>query len=76
MELLTLIQTKNIKKRLPIVLYERDFWENVINWDYHVDTGIISPEDLKLFHISKNINDAYNYVITFIKKRQLKGPNF
>ena len=34
MELLTLIQTKKIKKRLPIVLYGTEFWNSVVNWDY------------------------------------------
>ena len=57
MELLTLIQTRKIKKRLPIVLYGKDYWKNVINWKYLVDIGTISKEDLKLFHISDEINE-------------------
>jgi|TARA_B110000438_G_scaffold30528_2_gene29906 uncharacterized protein (TIGR00730 family) len=76
MELLTLIQTEKIKKRLPIVLYGKEFWENVVNWDYLVDIGTISPEDLDLFRISDDIDDAFNYVTDFITKNQLKGPNF
>ena len=76
MELLTLIQTKKIKKRLPIVLYGKEFWEKVVNWDYLVDIGTISPEDLKLFYISNDIDDTFNYVTGFIMKNQLKGPNF
>jgi len=76
MECLTLIQTQKIKKRLPIVLYGEKFWENVVNWDYLVDVGTISEEDLNLFHISDDINDTYQYVTNFIEKYQLKGPNF
>ncbi len=76
MELLTLIQTEKIKKRLPIVLYGKEFWQNVVNWEYLVDVGTISPEDLDLFHISEDIDDAYKYVTTFIEQHQLKGPNF
>ena len=76
MELLTLIQTEKIKKRLPIVLYGKEFWEKVVNWDYLVDIGTISPEDLDLFHISDDINDTFNYVTKFIETNQLKGPNF
>ena len=76
MELLTLIQTEKIKKRLPIVLYGKEFWEKVVNWDYLVDIGTISPEDLDLFHISDDINDTFNYVTNFIETNQLKGPNF
>ena len=76
MELLTLIQTRKIKKPLPIVLYGKDFWENVINWDYLVEVGTISPEDLDLFHISDDVNDTFDYVTNFIESNQLKGPNF
>ncbi|MBT4752804.1 MAG: LOG family protein [Candidatus Marinimicrobia bacterium] len=76
MECLTLIQTQKIKKRLPIVLYGKEFWENVVNWDYLVEIGTISEDDLNLFHISDDINDTFNYVTHFIEKHQLKGPNF
>ena len=72
----TLIQTQKIQKRLPIVLYGKEFWNNVINWDYLVESGTISEDDLNLFHISDDINDTYNYVTKFIEKHQLKGPNF
>jgi predicted Rossmann-fold nucleotide-binding protein len=76
MELLTLIQTDKIKKRLPIVLYGSDFWNNVVNWDYLVDCGTISESDLDLFHISDNIDDSYDYIIKYIEAHKLKGPNF
>lgn len=76
MEVLTLIQTGKIKKRLPIVLYGKEFWENVVNWDYLVEIGTISKTDLDLFVITDNIEDTYNYVINFIDDNQLKGPNF
>ena len=76
MEVLTLIQTEKIKTKLPIVLYGKDFWENVVNWDYLVDIGTISPEDLDLFHISNDMDDTFQYVTDFIKKNALEGPNF
>ena len=76
MELLTLIQTEKIKKRLPIVLYGKEFWEKVVNWDYLVEIGTISPEDLDLFYISDDVNDTFKFVTDFLKKNQLKGPNF
>jgi len=76
MELLTLIQTRKIKKRLPIVLYGKEFWEKIINWNYLVDIGTISKEDLKLFHISDDIQDTYTYITRFLEEQQLKGPNF
>ncbi len=76
MELLTLIQTKKIKKPLPIVLYGKEFWENVVNWDYLVEVGTISPEDLDLFIISDDVKETYDYITDFINTNNLKGPNF
>ena len=76
MELLTLIQTRKIKKRLPIVLYGKHYWKNVINWKYLVDIGTISKEDLKLFYISDEINDSYTFITSFLEKQELEGPNF
>jgi len=76
MELLTLIQTEKIKKRLPIVLYGKEFWENVVNWEYLAEIGTISPKDLDLFHISDEIGDTFQYVTDFLNNNELKGPNF
>ena len=76
MELLTLIQTKKIKKRLPIVLFGSEFWNSVVNWNYLVECGTISKDDLDLFYISDNVEDAYNYIIKYIEEYKLKGPNF
>tara|TARA_Y100001970_G_scaffold77905_1_gene99148 strand:- start:1996 stop:2553 length:558 start_codon:yes stop_codon:yes gene_type:complete len=76
MEVLTLIQTEKIKTQLPIVLYGKEFWENVVNWNYLVEIGTISPEDLDLFHISDDIEDTFQFVTNFINENALKGPNF
>ena len=76
MELLTLIQTKKIKKRLPIVLFGSEFWNSVVNWNYLIECGTISEDDLDLFYISDNVEDAYNYIIKYIEEYKLKGPNF
>ncbi|MBT3215924.1 MAG: TIGR00730 family Rossman fold protein [Candidatus Marinimicrobia bacterium] len=76
MELLTLIQTKKIIKKIPIVLYDSTFWNNVINWDYLVKSGTISKSDLSLFKTCDTVDQAYKYLTAHITKHQLKGPNF
>lgn len=49
MEVLTLRQTHKTIKPLPIILYSTKYWKNVINFDFLVEQGTISPQDLKLF---------------------------
>ncbi|MCC5991583.1 MAG: TIGR00730 family Rossman fold protein [Rhodobacteraceae bacterium] len=56
-ETLTLIQTDRMKK-MPFVLFGRDFWEKVINWQALAEAGTISPEDLKLFHVVETAQEA------------------
>jgi hypothetical protein len=76
MELLTLIQTRKIRKKIPIVLFDNEFWSKVVNWEFLVDSGTISRKDLKLFKICNAVDEAYQYLTQQITKNQLKGPNF
>ena len=49
MESLTLTQTGRVDKHMPIVIYGREFWEDLINLDRLSYWGMISPEDRDLF---------------------------
>jgi len=60
-ELLTLIQTGKIKP-VPIVLFGRDFWTRVVNFDALVEEGTISPDDLDLFKFVETAEEAWDYV--------------
>jgi uncharacterized protein (TIGR00730 family) len=60
-ELLTLIQTGKIKP-LPIVLFGREFWERVVNWQALADEGTINPDDLHLFRFVETAEEAWAYV--------------
>lgn len=60
-EILTLIQTMKMPAK-PIVLYNSDFWNNVVNFDKMVEYGTISPGDLDLFTITDSVDDACDYI--------------
>jgi len=76
MEALTLIQTKKLRKQIPIVLFDSHFWNNVVNWEFLVDKGVISRSDLDLFHFCDSVDDAYKYLTKKITSTHLRGPNF
>ncbi len=61
-ELLTLIQTQKIEKPLPLVLYGKAFWDDVLDLDALVRWGTISPEDVGLLRISDSPDDAFEYL--------------
>ncbi|MCB9914625.1 MAG: LOG family protein [Planctomycetes bacterium] len=63
MEVVTLVQTLKIKKRLPIVLYGTEYWDKVINFQPMIDFGTISPEDVNLFHRTDSVDDAYEFLV-------------
>jgi len=50
MELLTLKQTGKLDRPIPILLYGSAYWKEVINFEALVRHGMISAEDLQLFH--------------------------
>lgn len=59
MELLTLVQTKKILKPMPILLYGEEYWSKIINFQAMVDAGMISEEDLNLFHFVNTPEEAF-----------------
>ena len=61
-ELLTLIQTRKTDKKMPIVLYGEEFWNDVLNIDAMVRWGTISREDLELFHSCSTPQSAFDYL--------------
>ena len=56
-EALTLIQTGRMK-RVPFLLFGKDFWERIINWEALADAGTISREDLDLFRFVETAEEA------------------
>ena len=63
MEVVTLVQTLKIKKRMPIVLFGTKFWSEVLNLEPLVRYGVISAEDVNLFYRTDSVQDAYDYLI-------------
>lgn len=60
-EALTLIQTGRME-RVPFLLFGRDFWERVINWDALAEAGTISAEDLDLFRFVDSAAEAVELI--------------
>ena len=81
-ELLTLAQTEKLAKRMCIVVYGKDYWDRVINFQAFVDAGTISPKDLELFFWANTPEEAFEYLRADLTKHHLepqtvrdKGPD-
>jgi hypothetical protein len=63
-ESLTLIQTGRMQ-RVPFLLFGREFWERIINWEALADAGTISDEDLDLFRYVETAEEAIELIETW-----------
>ena len=57
-ETMTLVQTGKSRRR-PIMLFGRDYWRKLIDFEHLVDTGMINPEDVGLFHYVESAEEAW-----------------
>jgi len=76
-EAITLIQTKKIG-RFPIVLVGTKYWSGLFDWVTEVmlnEEHNISPEDLNIFRIVDEAEEAVGYIDQFYS-RYLLSPNF
>jgi uncharacterized protein (TIGR00730 family) len=72
MEILTLVQTKKLNKKIIIVLYGSQFWKEVINFDALVRHGTISPDDLNLFEFADDVDTAQRILQEGLMKYHLQ----
>ncbi|MDE2411086.1 MAG: TIGR00730 family Rossman fold protein, partial [Sphingomonadales bacterium] len=64
MELLTLVQTGKMKP-IPILLFGREFWNRVINFEAMAEDGVINPADLELFRWVETADEAWKIICEF-----------
>lgn len=73
-ETLTLMQTRKVNGETPIILFGKEFWNELINFDTLVEWGMISEKDLNYIHITDSVEDAFNFVVDEVQKLQ-KSPS-
>jgi len=75
-EAMTLIQTRKINA-FPLVLIGSEYWGGLIDWikNTMIREGTISEEDVDLFHLTDDTDEAVQIVCDFYQKHTL-SPNF
>lgn len=61
---LTLVQT-NKTSHLPIILFGKDYWTQLINFDLMVAEGVIDPPDLELLRFADTAEDAWRMIQSY-----------
>ncbi len=70
-EVLTLLQTKKIKKKMVVLIYGSEYWRKIINFDAMVEHGVIDKDDLKLFKFVDSPIEAFEYLKNELTKHYL-----
>lgn len=63
-EILTLLQTRKIKKPLIVIVYGSDFWKKTVNFEHLVEAGMISSSDLKNIHFCDDPKTAFEIIVS------------
>ncbi len=69
MEVLTLVQTNKLRKNMAIVIYGKDFWDQILDFNALVKNNVIAKNDLNLFRFANTPEEAFDY----LKKSLLKN---
>ena len=64
LELLTLVQTGKMKP-IPILLFGKDYWNRIINFEAMADEGVLNRQDLQLFHWPETAEQAWHVIERF-----------
>lgn len=70
-EMLTLVQTKKTRKKIPILLFGSDFWKSLLNLDVMHEWGMVSPEDDQLYRHVDSVEEARDFLIEEMKRLYL-----
>ena len=73
-ELLTLAQTGKLAKKMTVIIYGREYWNRVVNFQALSDWGAISPKDLDLFHFADTPEEGFAILKENLTRHHLEAP--
>jgi uncharacterized protein (TIGR00730 family) len=59
-EILTLVQTDKLSKKIGVILYGREYWDQVLNVKPMAEWGAIADKDIDLLHYADTPADAFD----------------
>jgi len=66
-EVLCLIQTRKIKP-MPVLLFDREYWERIISFRGLVEEGVINADDLDIFSYVETADEAWALLEPVLKE--------
>mmetsp|Transcript_13470 Transcript_13470/g.24214 ORF Transcript_13470/g.24214 Transcript_13470/m.24214 type:complete len:335 (+) Transcript_13470:92-1096(+) len=72
-ELLSLLSSKKIQHRLPIILLGKEHWKKAINFEYLVECGMLAEEHLKLITFADTVEEAFEILVEQVHQSDTTG---
>src|SRR3954466_11060883 len=73
-EILTLVQTDKLSKKIEVGLYGREYWDQVGGLKQMAEWGAIAEQDIELLHYSDTPADAFERLRAHLIKHHLEPP--
>jgi uncharacterized protein (TIGR00730 family) len=70
-EIVTLLQTGKIKKKMLLVVYDAKYWKSIINLNGLVENGVINKSDLSYFNFCNTVDEAFTAIVNHFDKHYL-----
>ncbi|MEQ8195275.1 MAG: LOG family protein [Rhodospirillales bacterium] len=73
-EAMTLVTTGKLHKKMPVILYGTDYWDDVMDLDAMVRHGTILPDELDAVFRTNSVDDAFNHITRELTDLFLEEP--
>jgi len=73
-ELLTLVQTRKVRKHMPLVLFGSHYWSEVVDFNALERYGTIDADDLALFFRTDSVDEAFEFITEQLSTYALEYP--
>jgi hypothetical protein len=70
-EIVTLLQTRKIKKKMLLVVYDEKYWKNIINLNGLIENGVIGKSDLSILNFCNTVDEAFTTIVNHFDKYYL-----
>ncbi len=70
-EILTLVQTGKLKKKMLLIVYDEKYWRSIINFDGLIKNAVISKKDMRHFKFCNSVDETFNCITEYLKTNHL-----
>jgi uncharacterized protein (TIGR00730 family) len=71
-EILTLVQTDKLSRKIGVILYGREYWDQVLNLKPMAEWGAIAEKDMELLHYADTPADAFEHLRNHLVEHHLE----